>query len=146
MSRRWLIAGTTLALTGCDPSSPNNLGPPRDCEAANKQGIQCTNRHANNGREMLLRCFPFSEPERIRGAWVAGFETNEFYEGEQVSGSLIGKRVGDTQLEIDIQLRRPGPFPQMFQLDFIGRRSLCDMVFPNHIIVVDRIISREEVR
>ena len=146
---RWLIAGMTLALTGCDPGTPksDDNGPPRDCETANKQAIQCTNRYSyKDERGMLLGCFPFSKPERISGAWVIGFETNEFYEGERVARSLVGKRVGDTQLEIDIPLRRPGPYPQLFQLDFIGRRSLCDMGFPHHIIVVDRILSRREMR
>lgn len=94
---------------------------------------------------MLLGCFPFSKPERITGAWVAGFETNEFYEGEPASASLVNRRVGDTQLAIEIPVRS-GPFLQMYQLDFVGRRSLCDMGFPKHIIVVDRIISRREVK
>jgi hypothetical protein len=148
MSGRWLIAGTLLALTDCGPSSSkSDTATPRDCETAIKQSLPCSERYPDkNGPGLLLGCFPFSEPERISGAWVIGFETNEFYEGEKVSASLINKRVGDTQLEIDIPLRRPGPFPQLFQLNFIGRRSLCDMGFPHHIVVVDRIISRREVR
>ena len=146
MSGRWLIAGTMLALAGCDPSPPKGqTGPPRDCETAFKQGMQCTERYAKNGRDVLLGCFPFSEPERISGAWITGFETNEFYENERVSPSLVNKRVGDTQLEIEIPAR-PGPSLQLYQVDFVGRRSLCYMGFPHHIIVVDRIISHREVR
>ena len=92
---------------------------------------------------MLLGCFPFSQPQRISGAWVSGFETNEFYEGERASRSLINKQIGHTELEIG-NVAPVGPYPTVFQMEFIGRRSQCDMGSPRHIIIVDQVISRQE--
>jgi len=107
--------------------------------------MECIHGYDNKpDREMLLGCFPFSSPERIKGAWVHGFETNEFYEGSVASPALINKSVGDTELEID-EADRPVSLPKVFQLDFVGRRSRCDMGFPRHIIIVDRINARHEL-
>lgn len=139
MKTGWVLL-LAVGLGSCVESPLPNCNPSRE------EAFGCLERHrGKSGREMLLACYPFSKPERIEGAWVAGFETNEFYEGEPVSESLVGKRVGDTQLETEIPVRS-GPFPQLHKLDFVGRRSLCDMGFPKSIIVVDRVISRREVR
>lgn len=128
-----------VTLSGC------SVEPPQDCKVAFKQGFQCTERYrGKSDREMLLACIPFTKPERITGAWVHGFETNEFYEGESASAALIGKRIGDTELEIE-GADRLGPSRRLFQMDFIGRRSRCDMGFPRHIIIVERIKSQREV-
>jgi hypothetical protein len=144
MARRWLIAGAALMMISCDGSQRVGVGSPKDCAEAMRHDFQCTGRFpAKDERLMLLSCFPFSEPKRINGAWVTGFEANEFYEGEQTSGARTHKGISDTQLVISIP-SQPGPFMQFYQLEFVGRRSLCDMGFPRHIIVVDRIISARE--
>jgi hypothetical protein len=125
-----------LALGSCQP------GPPQDCKVAAEQAMRCMEVYrGKSNREMLLGCFPFSSPERIAGAWVTGFETNEFYEREQASPALIHKRVGDTELHIEGE-SAPAT-PTVFQMEFLGRRSQCATGFPRHIILLDRVISKK---
>ena len=132
-----LVAFITAA--GC------GQGAPQKCEVAKAQGFECLERHrGKSDRQMLLGCFPFSPPERITGAWVHGFETNEFYEGDTASRELINRAVGDTQLEVDGS-EQLGARLRVFQIDFVGRRSQCDMGFPRNIILVDRVSSRREL-
>ena len=127
-----------LALAGCQSEKAPN------CDLADLGVRQCVDQLGRApDREMLLTCLPFSPPERITGAWVVGFEANEFYEGQQASPALINKRVGDTGLEID-ERYWVGPEPRVFQIELVGRRSRCDMGFPRHLIVVDRVIARRE--
>ncbi len=119
-------------------------GPPRDCEVAGKQGLECIERYrGKSDSKMLLGCFPFSKPERIAGAWAHGFETNEFYEGQRASASLVNKGVGETQLQIE-GVQSGGPAVRVYQIEVIGRRSRCDMGFPHHIIVVEKVVSKFE--
>lgn len=138
MVRKWIISGA-IALTSC------NGGPPQDCKVVRHDAPTCIQRFSGQAdRELLLGCFPFSKPARITGTWVHGFEINEFYEGQHASPAPINKKIANTELEIDTA-DRVGPFPKVFQMDFVGRRSQCDMGIPNHIIIVDRIFARREV-
>jgi hypothetical protein len=132
------MIAAAVALTACQSGSA------QDCKVRDQQAPQCLERfRGKSDREILLGCFPFSQPQRISGAWVSGFETNEFYEGEQASPALINKETGDTELEID-GVGRAGPHPTVFQIEFIGWRSQCDMGLPHHIIIVDRVISKQD--
>ena len=107
---RWLIAGAALMMISCKGSQGVGVDPPKDCAEAMRHDFQYTGRfRAKDERLMLLSCFPFSEAERINGAWVTGFEANEFYEGEQTAGARTHKGISDTQLVINIP-SRPGPF------------------------------------
>jgi len=138
MRTGWVVAWATL-LTGCE------AGPPQDCKVAHVQGPQCLDRNAGKTeRDLLLACFPFSKPERIAGAWVYGFETNEFYEGERASPEHLGRRSSNTELELEIELGLDSR-PQVYQVDFVGRRSQCDMGLPAHILLVDRVIAKRKV-
>ena len=120
-------------------------GPPENCEVANQQGFECSERYRDRSdRELFLACLPFSRAERIAGAWVTGFETNEFYEGQRASSSLIHKSIGHTQL-IFAEQGSPVPSTTVYQMEFVGRRSKCDMRFPRHHIIVDRVISKVRV-
>ena len=93
---------------------------------------------------MLLECFSFSRPETISGAWVTGFETNEFYEGKRALPALVNTQVGETQLQMT-GAAQLGPRLRLFQLKLVGRRSSCDMRFPHHLIVVDKVLARQEI-
>ena len=131
-----LVISALVALASCDAS------PPRDCSVAGKQALQCMSKFGNaHDREMLLACFPFSKPERIEGAWYHGFELNAFYEGAHAPSAYQGLPgpVG-TGLEYDPNLPVDGNV-RVRQMELIGRRSQCSMGLPEHIIVVDRVIS-----
>jgi hypothetical protein len=137
MVKLWTLVAL-MALGAC------NSGPPANCKVAGEQAMQCIERYSGKSDDdMLPGCFPFSKPERIFGAWVSGFETNEFYEGEQASPALVNKHGGHTELELE-DVGSTGPFPVVFDMEFIGRRSQCDMGVPRHIILVDQLISRQE--
>lgn len=132
------------ALAGCQSS------PPRDCNQAEKQALQCMERnHGKDGRELLLACFPFSQPERIAGSWAMGFELNAFHEGKRPAASLAFEG-SDTELEIAPEKETAESLddglPKLFEVEFVGRRSQCDMGIPRHIIVVDRLVLRREFK
>ena len=136
---RGSIIVVALAVAACQ------AGPSQDCEIAGKQAVECSERNSQSDREMLLSCLPFSKPERIGGAWADGFETNEFYEGQRASVSLVNTAIGDTQLQMsdkDGLAEGQGPAVIVYQIEVIGRRSRCDMGFPRHVIVVDKVISK----
>ena len=138
MRTGWVILWAAV-LTGC------NAGPPQDCKMAGKQALQCLERNdGKSDRDLLLACFPFSKPERIAGAWVYGFETSEFYEGERASPEHLKGRASDTDLELEVELGLDSR-PRVYQVDFIGRRSQCDMGLPSNILLVDRVISKRSV-
>lgn len=119
---------------------------PLSCNAPPQEIMKCVNRwHQVSDRAMFLKCFPFSGPEHITGVWVSGFETNIFFEGKPVSLKLMYEKQGDTGLVMDKE-GPSGPFPQTFAMELIGRRPVCEMGFPHHNIVVDRVISQRELQ
>lgn len=133
-----MVLGVAM-LTGC------NAGPPQDCQVADQQGLQCLNRNAQRSeRDALLACFPFSKPERIAGAWVYGFEINLFYERERASPGFLPRKASNTSLDLEADFGLDGR-PKVYQLDFIGRRSQCDMGLPSNILLVDRVILKRSV-
>ena len=136
--RTAVVVMLATLLTGCA------AGPPKDCKLADKQGFRCLDRNAGKSdRDLLLSCFPFSAPERIAGAWVYGFETNRFYEGERASRAHL-ERESETGLDMRFDLGLDTR-PSVYQVDFIGRRSQCDMGWPRNIFLVDRVMSRQRI-
>jgi hypothetical protein len=141
---RHLLILAAMGLAACQPRAP------QDCASAARQAPACIERHragGTDGRDFLLDCFPFSDPERIAGAWVTGFETDEFYEGQVATASLIHRDVGGTQLvmEEEEEGARDGALLRLYQMELTGRRSRCEMGFPRHYVIVDEVISRTEV-
>jgi len=139
-------------LTGCHAARPP------DCNLVAKQASGCIQRFegARDERRMLLACFPFSEPVRIRGAWVSGFELNSFFEGAEASADLLRFELTPNPDPRDVRVThhatlvmepKSGPtLPddgkvRVLQVDFIGRREICPILPPDHTIVVDRILS-----
>jgi hypothetical protein len=136
---RQLLVLAAFGLAACQPRAP------LDCASAERQAPGCIERHRvseTSDRDFLLDCFPFSEPERIAGAWVSGFETNEFYEGRVATTSLINSDIGGTQLVFEEEAL---PEVRLYQLELMGRRSRCAMGFPQHYVIVDEVISRSDV-
>jgi len=119
--------------------------PPTDCKVVQDQARNCLKRFGDRQvRESLLACFPFSKPEEINGAWYVGFELNDFAEGESPSrrateraGSGAGTELWfvEPNVPVDGKVR-------VLQMQLVGRRSECPM-YPGHIIIVDRVISRK---
>lgn len=133
--RLGMIVLGVAALSSCKAS------PAPDCRTAVKEGRQCMEQHASDGfGKTLLACFPFSKPESIKGAWVYGFERNQFYEGQRASLDLIQTSRSRVELEAHVILPNDGRL-RVLQMEIIGRRSICEMgVMPN-LIVADQVIS-----
>lgn len=73
---------------------------------------------------------------------MTGFETSSFYEGERASWALItSNRPTDTELA---GVSGFGSFPMPFDIEFVGRRSLCDMGNYGHVIVVEHVVTLAE--
>jgi hypothetical protein len=133
--QRASILFAVLISAGCKPS------PPRDCATARRKALQClSHRYPGGNHEALLACFPFSKPERIEGAWVEGFEHNQFFEGQRASAAQLRSEAYGTQLETDMPTPSDGRL-RAIQVQFIGRRSLCDMGYSPNVIIVDRFMS-----
>lgn len=127
------------ALSACD------TGPPTDCKVVQRQARDCLKRFGTHPvRESLLACFPFSKPEEISGAWYVGFELNDFVEGEPPSRREIQPATSNTGTElwfVEPNVPVDGNV-RVLQMRLVGRRSECPM-YPGHIIIVDRVISRK---
>jgi hypothetical protein len=126
-------------------SACHAVAPPPDCGLVAKQAPNCLLSHrGEDDRAVLLGCFPFSAPETISGAWVDGFETNDFYEHVPASARLAYGRGSDTALETEAK-RPDDERIRVWQVTLVGRRSQCDMGFPPKVIVVDRIVASKVV-
>lgn len=137
--RTRLILLCVAAFASCGAS------PPQGCSLDGKQVLKCAAEHDQDSEgEMLVACLPFSKPQLITGAWVYGFEHNSFFSGKRASAKLLRSFPIGTELEVKHSIPDDGRL-RVFQVEVIGRRSLCDMGFPKHIIVADRVLSQSLV-
>jgi len=135
------ICLATVGMSSCtSPSSP-------DCTHLNPiHTSQCFDQERSKGeRQMLLRCFPFSPPEKISGLWVVGFEKNDFFEGKAApTESDLSKNSGTRLISDDSRPSESG-IVKAFQVQLTGRRSICEFSkIDPHLIIVDRITVQEE--
>ena len=99
-----------------------------------------------------LKCWPFSTPKRLRGAWLISLEASEFYPNVGTVRE-VSKRQTRTWLESDLLEHRPellaaarGAGTRIYAVEFQGRESLCDGYF-GHMgmapreVIVDRFYS-----
>ena len=78
-----------------------------------------------------LKCWPFSEPRRVRGLWLIQFEASTFYPGA-TSYDQVEKKRPTFWLETSLLDREPlldagqGGEPLAYVVDAEGRESLCN--------------------
>jgi hypothetical protein len=102
--------------------------------------VRCMEENGSRGeRATLLKCLPYSEPVKITGLWVVGFEKNDFFEGMRPTGESIIRQDSDTELVTNADVRSTAPYDAL-EVELTGRRSLCRFteVTP-HVIVVDNL-------
>jgi hypothetical protein len=118
-------------------------GPPQSCKVATAPAQKCLSRFdAGQGHEAVLACFPFSTPEKIEGALYRGFELNVFVESGRASLRDLPKPDDrTTSLEFYTPDDPHDPLTRVYDVQFICRRSQCDMIAPRHWVIPDRIIS-----
>jgi len=93
-------------------------------------------------------CYRFSEPRRMRGVAITGFETGDFFAGR----TTVPKENQSSDIWIEVD---PGVLPTNVRdscrtgcsiyLDFLGRRTAVEghyghMGMSKHQIVVDRVL------
>jgi hypothetical protein len=128
---RWLTLVALLG-TSCGHNRPNAF----ECKAlaAPKAVLQrCVGGNLTGKYVGDLKCWPFSQPQRMHGVWVIAMEASNFYP----NASTVTSRETDTWLKTDL-LNRPeliaaaqGAGTRAYLVDFIGRKSLCDGYFGN---------------
>jgi hypothetical protein len=87
-------------------------------------------------------------PRRYRGTWVVAFETSIFEPSDKPN--CVEGRTLDYCPDLVLEgkaLPSPGQWgcARMFQLDFVGRRSVHPGSDLNYRVVVDRLISAKRL-
>ena len=82
-----------------------------------------------------LKCWPFSNPQRLVGLWLIDLEASEFYPNAK-SLKDVDRRRPRTWLESDLLERRPellaaaqGAGALVYSVELEGRQVLCDGTF-----------------
>lgn len=138
---RRIVLPLLLVLFGCGP------------QAEQDENVTLLNLMAIGTQTGLERCAPgqdlrecvdLSEPKRMTGIWVAGFEISRF----QAQGSKEA-----SYFEPTIQMarqRKSGREWRSYAVEFVGRSSMVVGQFGNppdydSLVVADRMISMKEV-
>lgn len=132
-------------MTGCEATAP------LDCATVEEELYACASKYRDEGeRTIFLECIPHSEAERISGTWVLSFEFTPFYEDQSLSFEEAARfHETMTQLigpEDDLLSTYEYESTKLYDLEFIGRRPLCNLLGPNfETITVDKVISKQLV-
>ena len=102
--------------------------------------LSCMDKHEAKGeRAMLLACLPFSQPEKVSGVWVTGFERNAFFEGRHLADGSILTEDSDTELVAEEAVRSNERYHAL-EVELTARRSVCPFTkITPHLIVADRM-------
>lgn len=136
----------SLALVGCGASERV------DCEHVRTQFWQCFEDTSamGNDQDRLPKCMPYSAPMRITGTWATSFEYNQFFEGRSVAPEEA-MRSPEKSTYLDVSgtpLTEYEGSPQtstVVDIEFIGRRPVCDVLHDYRVVMVDRLISRRVI-
>ena len=90
------------------------------------------------------KCWPFSKPERMRGIWVRTFEDSIFSPG--ATSVTVNAPSNAVWLATDFRPDLGGDFSRAYDVDFVGRRSLCEANYgrtgaDGAEVIVDRFYS-----
>jgi hypothetical protein len=141
------VAASLLAM-GCDHRQPSVA----ECKRLTEPHavLERCSRQIGNTIESIRTdaCFPFSEPRKFGGVWISGFEDSSFWLGAKKysrdgmrQASWLSLNTGSAK-----SVGAQDGSGQLFRIEFLGRRSLCDGhyghmgMWPSEIIV-DQVIS-----
>jgi hypothetical protein len=99
---------------------------PQECQSLILTAVQrCFGGDLQNGKYVGdLKCWPFSNPERMRGVWSRSFEDSVFApNATKVSADVPANLVW---LKTDFRPDLGRDFSRAYAVDFVGRRSLCE--------------------
>jgi hypothetical protein len=100
----------------------------------------------------MTRCYRFGPERRMRGVWRDEFEGSQFFPGRTTppgeddrSGIWLSVEENEA-VKAAIGHKRGEPWPRLFLLDFVGRRTLYSgdyghMGMSRDYVVVDRLVS-----
>jgi hypothetical protein len=100
----------------------------------------------------MTSCYRFGPPRRMRGVWRDVFEGSEFFPGrssapgEAESSGIWLSVEENSAVRAALGHKRGQPWPRLFLLDFVGRRTLYPggyghMNMSRDYVVVDRLVS-----
>lgn len=146
-----LILITVGALTACSEAQPIA------CEVAQQEAFACIERVTRSGQNygdaIFDECVPMSGSQRFKGTWATDFEFNEYYDGKVVSADDAWQHPEPTtRLWGDaLEQYTSDDMAHVIEIEFVGRRPLCNFTEPVRDIVVDdlvraRIIERSPSR
>lgn len=154
------IIAASLLLVGCgDGTPPSAYKRPRDKFFAavpltfiDEDFVPCFRTTDGQPRRLPdTECYRLTEPRRMRGVAVTGFETGSFYPRR----TMLPQQGEQSEFWIELE---PRVLPRNARsrcskgcavyLDFIGRRTAArgsygHMGLANHIVVVDRVIGAD---
>lgn len=141
--RQTLTLITLAALSACGAEPPTN------CAVARKKVYACIDRITKAGRpssdNIFDVCVPMADPRRFRGTWAKDFEFNEFHEGQKIKAEDAWQHhEPTTRLWGDaLEQYTSDEMAYVIEIEFVGRRPVCNFTEPVRDIVVDDLIRTD---
>lgn len=168
---RALLLTPVLILAGCS-SERHGTSPERYLSSWDRfvarsglegvLGYPCARKETDDHGTVLTRipddqCYRFNAPERVEGVWIDEFEGQRLLSQAQFDAGIRRVEGDETWLEVEWADYPPRPendvegAPRTFRIVFIGRRSTYPGAYGHlggsrHLVLVDRIISLEEIK
>jgi hypothetical protein len=121
-----------------------NRAGPLNCKAIEQRVYACLDRFAQGAEQLKFfgECMPMSQPQRFRGTWATDFEFNQFQSGE-ATPSADPLKLSEPYYQLwghSLEKYQVGSWATVAEMEFIGRRPVCDLTDPARDILVDRVI------
>ena len=134
MMTRWLLLLTSL-IASCAQGQPT----PEACKAlADPEAVlkRCYGGDLERGKYVGdLKCWPFSNPQRLRGIWLIDLEASEFFPNVNTLKDVRNRR-SHVWLKSGLLDHRPellaaaqGAGTRLYAVEMDGRQALCDGMF-----------------
>jgi hypothetical protein len=139
--RHWSLLFALVSLSGCSDAQPI------DCEVVEQEVFACLDRYTDGGeiRSFFEECVPMAHAQRFRGTWATTFEYNEFYNGKLVTAEEAWQfPQPSTNLVVDdtdLEKFEVDDLANVLEVEFIGRRPICNLTDPVRDILVEKVIS-----
>lgn len=95
--------------------------------------------------DIFEECVPMADPQRFRGTWATDFEFNKFYEGQKIEAEDAWQySEPTTRLSGDALTQYTSDdMAYVIEIEFVGRRPVCNFTEPVRDILVDDLIRAE---
>lgn len=137
---RWLLMIGFSLLAACGSAAPV------DCKRVEQELNECMNRNQPGEIEdCVAKYVPLSAEERYHGTWASTFEFNQFTNGKIITTEqAFAYRAAPTELDVEktaLDRYWTADRSRVMEVDFIGRKHLCNLAGPVTYIRVDRVLA-----